>query len=185
MPDGESEGTATGKPADTGDATGTNGGTAAGTITLTEAELQERIEASLKERLERAKKHADEKAEKARKDAEARTLAEQGEFKTLAEKAQARVAELEPKEKENEELRAVVEELLTARLKALTPEAKKAIENLPGEPGPVERLRWLTANEALFAKPAPTKGNAGNGTNQNGAAAGGMNEYIRAAAGRK
>ena len=81
------------------------------------------------------------------------------------ERLSKRLAELEPLTESVREYEAVMTEMLETRLKGMTPEAKKAVESLPVQ-DPLSRLRWLTANEGLFARSAAPKldGGTGSGT---------------------
>jgi hypothetical protein len=60
---------------------------------------QAEVDALIAERLQRAARKADESSKKAAAEAEAKALREQGEFKTLYEKEQARAQELEQRAK--------------------------------------------------------------------------------------
>ena len=93
---------------------------------------------------------------KAESEAEQKKLTEQAEWQKLAEKHQARVAELEPLEAETKAYAEVIQGMLEAKLKVLGDKAQTAVDGLPGELGALAKLQWLTANEALFAtKPPP------------------------------
>jgi hypothetical protein len=91
---------------------------------------------------------------------------------TEQERLTKRVTELEPLAGSVRDYEAAMSEMLTARLAGMTPEAKKAVESLPAQ-DPLSRLRWLTANEALFTRQAAPKldGGAGGGERQNAAPA--------------
>lgn len=123
-------------------------------------EQQAHIDAIIGDRLTRARTSWEVAAAaaktKAESEAEQAKLAEQAEWQKLAEKHQARVAELEPLEAETKAYAEVIEEMLKAKLKVLGDKAQTAIDGLPGDLGALAKLQWLTANEALFAaKPPP------------------------------
>jgi len=84
-------------------------------------------------------------------DAERQALAAQSEWKTLAEKEQARARELEPYKAKSEEYDNLVAGMLKDRIKALGDDAKKAVEALPGTLSDAEKLKWLETNQGLFA----------------------------------
>lgn len=105
-------------------------------------------------------------AEKAKADAEAAALTEQGKFKDLFEKAQARVTALEPLE---ERMTALTEATKAANEKrvAAIPEGMRGL--VPEYDDPFKLAQWLDANSAVFSKPLPPKldggaGGAGNGS---------------------
>ena len=115
---------------------------------------QEQVDALLKERLQRAESKAAQAAEKARQDAEAKALREQGEYKTLYEKLQT--------ELEQERQRAKALEITGLRRDVA------ARKNLPA--GLVDRLRGESLEEieadadlliANLPKPAAPNINAG------------------------
>ena len=104
-------------------------------------------------------------AEKAKADAEAAALAEQGEFKKLYEQAQAKLAELEPAQAKLDELIAAAQAANQKRVDAL-PDAMKSL--VPDYDDPLKLAAWLDANSAVFQKqPAPVldgkAGGAGGG----------------------
>ncbi len=80
---------------------------------------------------------------------------------TETQKAQARLAELQPQAEKAQAYEAVIAELLEGRLKVLIPEARKAIEDLPGDT--LARLQWLTRNEALFTRQSAPRLDGGSG----------------------
>lgn len=142
----------------TGDGAGDAGNSAlnAGTGVQFTDEQQRAIDRVVTERLKRAKEKwdADAKsaADKASAEAEQARLKEQAKWQELAERHEARVKALEPLEAETKAYAEAVEALLAAKLKELGEAASKAVEALPGGPGPLAKLNWLTANEGLFAK---------------------------------
>ena len=128
-------------------------------LSLTQSQLDKMIT----DRLAEAKRRSDAQIKAAADKAEADKAAAQGEYKKAAELAQARVAELEPLSERITKLEGILSAQLAARVKGLSAEAKKAVDSLPESMGIVERLEWLTANEALFSKPAPPNVNARDG----------------------
>ena len=102
-------------------------------------------------------------AAKDAQEAEAKRLAEQGEHQKRAELAEARVKELEPYQEQNKEYETVIANLLDAKLKTLTPEAKAAVESLPEGMSTLAKLNWITTNEGLFTRPVPPNVNATSG----------------------
>lgn len=141
----------------TGDGAGDAGNSApnAGTGVQFTDEQQKALDRVVQERLKRAKEKwdADAKAaqEKATSEAEKERLKAQAEWQKLAEQHEARVKALEPLEAEVKAYGEAIDVLLAAKLKELGEAAAKAVEALPGSPGPLAKLNWLTANEALFA----------------------------------
>jgi hypothetical protein len=125
---------------------------------------QAAVDKIVKERLAEEKRRTEAAAKKTADEAEAKRLAEQGEFKTLADQhkaaAEATAAERDTLQGRVGELETVIGEMLETRLKALSPEAKQAVESLPAGDA-LARLRWLNANEALFT---PKQQGAGQGT---------------------
>jgi hypothetical protein len=127
-------------------------------------EQQTLIDSLIGDRLKRARSKWDEERAAAQKKADAQAEAErlqaQQEWQTLAEKHQARVTELEPLVGQVEQYASVIAELLDTQVKALGPEAQTAIDALPGQPSPLDKLQWLTANEGLFKRTTlpPTDG---------------------------
>jgi len=92
------------------------------------------------------------KVTKATETAERDKLAAEKEWQKLAEMHEARVAELEPYQKEAEIYRELIDNLLAERVSALGNVAKKAIKNLPDSLTSVEKLAWLNDNEELFGQ---------------------------------
>ena len=141
----------------TGDGTGGESPNA-GEVTFSD-EQQQHIDKLIGDRLTRAKTkwEADLAAAKtkAEKDAETAQLAEQEKYKELAGKHEARIAELEPLESKIQAYVETVSELLSSKLKELGEQAKTAVDNLPGDPDALEKLRWLNTNDALFGKTSP------------------------------
>ncbi len=117
---------------------------------------QSELEAIVKDRLERAKRKAKEDADKAKADADQKALAEQGEFKTLAEQ---RAAELETTKRELEtaktheqaadKYRKALKDRLDVEKKAYPAHVVSLLDKLD----PLEQLEWITAN-ADALKPA-------------------------------
>ena len=149
--------TGQGTEAKTGDGTGGES-LNVGEVTFS-TEQQAHIDKLIGERLTRAKGKWETDLEvaktKATKDAETARLAEQEQYKELAGKYQARIGELEPLEGRMQAYVEAVDTLLAAKLKELGQPAQTAVDNLPGDPDALEKLRWLNANNALFAKTSP------------------------------
>jgi len=81
-------------------------------------------------------------------------LKEQGEYKTLAEKHEARVKELEPIQARYQSLAELVSEQIKAETKDW-PQSVKALD--PGKDAPIEeRLAWKTRAQAIVAELATT-----------------------------
>lgn len=109
--------------------------------------------------LKRWKDEQDKAAAKAKKDqeaAEAARLAEQNEFKTLAEKHAARLAELEPLQGKAERYEAALTKLLAEQKKGLPAYVLPLLEKLD----PAEQLEYIAAHASEFAKPTPPNINA-------------------------
>ncbi len=140
-----------------GDATGTNGGDEK---RFTQAEL----DAIVKARLEREQGKAAKDREKAEADARARALAEQGEFKTLAEQRAARIAELEPLATETEQLRMATKALLDRQREGLPEYILPLLDAMPV----AGQLEYLAKNRDKLITPQQTQApninsGAGNG----------------------
>jgi hypothetical protein len=136
---------AQGEPeAQTVDATGTNGGE---DRRFTQAD----IDAIVKDRLARAEEKAKKQQEKARADAEARTLAEQGEYKKLAEQAQAALQEYEPFKDRAERYELALTKLLKEERKSVPKWAQPLLDKLD----PAEQLEYIAANRGEFARATP------------------------------
>jgi len=104
------------------------------------------------ERLARAQQKAQADADKARQEAEQRALAEQGEYKTLAEQRAAKLAELEPKAGQVERY----ERALKAQVDHLRKDLPDHITALLDKMDPAEQLEYLAANrDKLVATPPP------------------------------
>ena len=102
---------------------------------------------------------------KAKKDAEDARLKEQGEFKALAEKHEARVKELEPVSERYGALSSLVSDQIETQIKDW-PQEVKTFD--PGKDAPIEhRLEWLEKSKPLIAKLADQQRatNPGNGPN--------------------
>lgn len=92
-------------------------------------------------------------AEKAKAEAEAAAMAEQGKFKELYEQAQAKLAELEPAQAKLDELIAAAQAANQKRIDAL-PDTLKGL--VPDYDDPLKLAAWLDANSAVLQKqPAP------------------------------
>ena len=133
-----------------GNATGTNSGEgAAQEQKFTQADL-DRI---INERLAKERQKADEKQKKAAEDAAAKTLAEQGEFKALAETRAARIAELEAAMAGTGETVTKLSEQAETYKATLAGYVKAQRKNVPDHIGTLldaldlpAQLKWLTDN---------------------------------------
>lgn len=136
---------------DTVDATGTNSGTEPAQ-TYTAADL-ERI---VKERLDREKRAEDGRRQMAERKAAEQALADQQNFKTLAEQREARITELETS---TTALQAQVERYAATFSKLLEAQLAKVpdyVRELLHEKDPVDQMDWLTRNAATMgATPIP------------------------------
>jgi len=126
--------------------TGQQGGATAATetISMTQAELDKLIA----ERLDRERAKTAKQADAARKAIEEKALADQAQWKELAEKRAADLTALQAKAELAERQGAVIEQLYKTRLAGLSAPIRKAVESLPVDM--LARLEWLDSNEALF-----------------------------------
>lgn len=115
---------------------------------------QAQLDAIVKDRLERERKKTADDAEKARKDAEAIRLKEQGEFQKLAEQRQTRITELEaevaalaPVTEERDRYKAALETHVTALAKDLP----DSIKDLLTGKDPVDQIAWLDKHRESVA----------------------------------
>ena len=115
------------------------------TISMTQADLDRMIA----ERLERERTKAAKQADAARKALEEKALADQAQWKELAEKRAADLTALQAKAELAERQGAVIEQLYKTRLAGLSAPIRKAVESLPVD-DMLARLAWLDSNEALF-----------------------------------
>jgi len=123
-------------------------------------EQQTHIDKIIGERLGRARTKWDgEQAtakSKTEREAEEQRLVKQAEWKVLAEKHELRISELEPLEGQVKALDTAMLTILETRLETLGAPAKAAVGALPESLGAMEKLQWLTVNEALFVtEPQP------------------------------
>jgi len=127
--------------------TGQTGGATAATetISMTQAELDKLIA----ERLDRERAKTAKQAETARRALEEKALADQAQWKELAEKRAVDLAALQAKAELAERQGAVIEQLYKTRLAGLSAPIRKAVESLPVD-DMLARLVWLDSNEALF-----------------------------------
>lgn len=120
-----------------------------------QAYLDKLIGDARKQGRDKAQADFEKEAEKAKSEAEKESLKEQAKWQELAEQHEAKVAELEPQVEtltaQVEAYEIVITEMLNTQVGALGDEAKSAVENLPGEPNALSKLKWLTSNEGLFA----------------------------------
>lgn len=145
------KGTASG---DTGDATGTNGGEQQPAQTFSTDDV-ERI---VKERLERAERKAKEKADKDREAADAAKLAENQQYKELADKATAKATKLEADYETTKEKAERYEAALTTYLATQRKTVPSHLHGLLDKLDPVDQLEWIAANGDKLTQPAPVQG---------------------------
>ena len=144
---------------------------------MTQADLDRMIA----ERLERERTKAAKQAESARKALEEKALADQAQWKELAEKRAADLTALQAKAELAERQGAVIEQLYKTRLAGLSAPIRKAVESLPVD-DMLARLAWLDANEALFkASSAVPDISATSGGRQAGPGLGGLDAQQLAA----
>ncbi len=128
------------------------------------------VDRIVQERLERAQRKAQTEAEKARKEAEEKTLHEQGEFKTLAEQRAAEIADLKSQVEGSKAHIATVERLtsvLKSRLEVDKKNLPDSVQTLLNKLDVADQMEWIAANaEAL--KPNPDKQPAPSGTPRRG-----------------
>lgn len=159
--------------------TGQTGGATAATetISMTQADLDRMIA----ERLERERAKTAKQAETARRALEEKALADQAQWKELAEKRAADLTALQAKAELAERQGAVIEQLYKTRLAGLSAPIRKAVESLPVD-DMLARLAWLDANEALFkASSAVPDISATSGGRQAGPGLGGLDAQQLAA----
>lgn len=114
------------------------------------------VDRIVKERLEREQGKATKAAEKARQEAEAKALVEQGDFKALSERQAKRIAELETAAADLAAAQAQLgkyETALKASLAAQLAGVPEHIQALLGRMDVTEQMEWLSANQDKL-KPA-------------------------------
>lgn len=143
-------------PTPTGDATGDNGGNGEGVITFaSKQDLEKHITEALKDRLDREERKREEAEARARKEAEDKALAENQQFRELAEKRQERVVELEGQVGQIEQLTTERDELSQALEAILAKEREglpEAVIELLNDKSPAKQLQWIAANKATLTK---------------------------------
>lgn len=152
--------------------TGQSGGATASTdtISMTQADLDKLIA----ERLDRERAKTTKQADAARKALEEKSLADQAQWKELAEKRAADLTALQAKAELAERQGVVIEQLYKTRLAGLSAPIRKAVESLPVD-DMLARLAWLDSNEALFkASSTVVDINAASGGRQAGPGLGGL-----------
>lgn len=108
------------------------------------------IERIIAERLDRERKKAEEKAAKAQAEAEAKALAEQNQFKELAEKHAQRIAQLEAIEPKAQRYEAALVKLLEAQRKSIPEHVITLLDKLDV----ADQLEWIATNQAKIAPPS-------------------------------
>lgn len=95
--------------------------------------------------------------EKARRDAEEKHLAEQAEWKTLAEKRAARLTELEPLSEQFDEIKSAFNAAIDSKLALIPEDVRKAqVDPVRAVMTPVQFGKWLeAAMPTLVARKAP------------------------------
>lgn len=147
-------------PVDTGKATTPEtGGEKAedkGGKAYTEAEFRAEVDRRVTQAMQKAK----EKHEAEAKSAREKLLAEQGEFKALAEEREKELAQLRAKAESLEptvaNYRKTVSEAVAARMKGL--ELSEAVKELLAEKDPLDQLSWISKHEESIKtqkKPLP------------------------------
>ena len=101
------------------------------------------------ERLEQERRKAAKEAEKAQAEAERKALAENQQWKELAEKTAQELQTARAAAERVERVDELVKSMYDARTKTLPAALRKAVESLPVT-DPLDRLKWLDENEALF-----------------------------------
>ncbi len=128
------------------------------------------VDRIVQERLERAQRKAQTEAEKARKEAEEKTLHEQGEFKTLAEQRASKITELESLVESGKAHITAIErykKVLEARLEVDKKNLPESVQTLLNKLDVADQMEWIAANaEAL--KPNTDKQPAPSGTPRRG-----------------
>lgn len=114
------------------------------------------VDRIVKERLEREQGKATKAAEKARQEAEAKALVEQGDFKALSERQAKRIAELETAAADLATAQAQLgkyETALKASLAAQLAGVPEHIQDLLKRMDVTEQMEWISANQDKL-KPA-------------------------------
>lgn len=122
----------------------------------------------------KAKLDAVDKANKEKADAEAATMAEQGKWKEIAEKAQAQLKELTAAVSDTARYKGALEKMLEAQRDGLPEPITKLLDKLD----PVEQLEWIAENKPAVTAP-PQKQAAPNLTGFNPQGGGGQQETDR------
>lgn len=119
---------------------------------FTQAEVDKAIE----DRLARERRHAEKEAEKAKREAELVSLAEQQKFQELAQKRQERVLELEGQLADFETLTTKIakyEKALGSYRDALLANVEEKVKPLLQNLDVADQLQWLAANATTSANP--------------------------------
>lgn len=144
--------------------TATAAGSTSGAAADTEARFtQADLDKMIGDRLAREREKAAKEAQKAQAEAERKALAENQEWKTLAERTAAELETARVAAARVERADELVKSMYENRLKTLPAPLRKAVESLPAQ-DPLDRLAWLDANEGLFKQTAGVPDiNAGQG----------------------
>ena len=111
------------------------------------------VEKMIGERLTRERDKAAKAAQAAQAEAERKALAENQQWKELAEKTTAELETAKAAAARVERVDALIQSMYETRTKTLPAALRKAVESLPVT-DPLDRLAWLDANEALFKQTA-------------------------------
>lgn len=118
--------------------------------TFTQEEVNDIVGKRLLREREKAEAEFQAKANSSAAEAEATRLKAEKQWETLAANAEARVRTLEPLEAQVKAYAELISGMLKDRVKALGDTAKKAVAGLPESMSALEKLDWLSKNEALF-----------------------------------
>jgi len=135
-----------------------SGSPAVGERTFTDAGVQ----GIIKDRLARQKAQFESEQERTRKEAEDRALAEQGQYRQIAEKAQTELSTLRPQA----ERAATLEALIAQHIDTILPLLPAALRELLPADLPVEkRYEWVIKAQAQAVALTPPAGALGLGGN--------------------
>jgi len=113
-----------------------------------QAEVDRIVGKTRQEARDRVKNEFEAEMTKRQEDAERVKLAENNEYKELAEKLGVQVSELESYKEQVGKYQEIMQGVLDYELKDMSDEAKKAVESLPGDV--TVKLKWLNDNKTLF-----------------------------------
>lgn len=113
-----------------------------------QAEVNELVGKARVEARERSEKEFETKFANDKRDAEVTRLAEQEDWKALADERGKQLTELDSYKGQAEQYAVTIQAVLDSMLEELGEDAKKAVKAMPGNV--TEKLDWLTANKGLF-----------------------------------